>query len=310
MNVADAATGFAEGARADNTRRAYAADWACFSSWCLDAGKESLPAEPQTVAEYLTAKAGELGVSTLARRLAAIRAKHRDTDLAVPEGAYLRKVWAGIKRELGRAPKKKKALVLQDLQRVVDALPDTAAGVRDRALFLLWFASACRRSEIAPLELDGPGAGELVLQFVEQGVRIQLGRSKGDRESKGVAIGVAYGKGPYCPVAALEAWLKRGRIRSGPVFRGIDRWGRIGPAAMSPKAASDAVKRSCSRVGLNPRVFAGHSLRRGAITTGHLAKIPLVDLQRIARHKNPVTTAGYIEEAEIFDAGLGPKLGL
>lgn len=309
--LAEAASQFAEGARAENTRRAYAADWADFSAWCQDAGGvDALPAEPATVANYLTAKAGELRVSTLARRLAAIRDKHLEADLQVPESAELRRVWSGIRKTCGRPPTKKKALVREDLARVVAALPGSLTGIRDRAILLIGFAGALRRSELAAIELDGPQAGTVRLVFVAEGVEVQLQRSKGDQEGKGQAVGVPYTGTALCPVQALEAWLKASRIGSGPVFRRIDRWGRLGSSAISPATAAAVVKRSCSAVGLNPRVFAGHSLRRGFITTASRAGADPDRLRRHARHARIDTTLGYIEEAGRFEESLAGKVGL
>ena len=308
MTTQDPAIDFAEDARAENTRRAYAADQADFASWCSAEGLTSLPAEPSTVARYLTAKAGELRVSSLARRLAGIRAWHRDSDLAPPESAELRRVWAGIRRRLGRPPDKKKALVLEDLARAVAAMPATPAGLRDRALLLMMFAGALRRSEAAPLELDGPSAGSCRLLHVAEGLEIHLGRSKGDKQGQGVVVAIPLTGTALCPVAALEAWLKAARIRSGPVFRKVDRWGTIGAMALTTGSVSGVVKKAASSIGLNPRVFAGHSPRRGMATSAHRRGEDLVRIQRHLRHKRPETTTGYIQEAGRFEESLGRML--
>jgi integrase len=302
MRLAEQAQEFAEGARAANTRRAYASDWADFSAWCKAASTAALPADADTVANYLTAKAGELAVSTLARRLAAIRSHHLEHDHAPPASGQLSKVWSGIRRRRARPPKKKKALLVDLVRQVLAGLPETPTGSRDRALILIGFAGAFRRSELAAIELDGPGRTGLVwLEHVEEGVAIHLDRSKGDQDGRGVVVAIAMTGTELCPVAALDAWLKAARIRSGPVFRPVDRWGHVGPGAMTASAANDAVKRACRAVGLNPAVFTVHSLRRGCITGLHRAGVQTEEVRRVARHSRIDTTLGYIEEAGRFE---------
>ena len=306
MTTPDPAIDFAEDARAENTRRAYAADWADFATWCAAGGLDPLPAAPSTVAAYLSAKAGELRVSTLARRRAGIRAYHRDRDVAAPDSAELRKVWAGIQRRLGRPPDKKKALILEELGRVVAALPPTPRGARDRAILLMGFAGALRVSELAPVDLDGPAAsGPSRLGFVAKGIEVQLLRSKGDKLSQGVKVPIPITGTELCPVAALDAWLKAGKIRTGAVFRGIDRWGNIRRQAMTPGSLRQVVKSACQAVGLNARVFGFHSLRSGMATSAHRAGEQLATIQRGMRHKNPATTIGYIQEIDLFEESLG-----
>jgi integrase len=299
---------FAEDARAANTRRAYASDWADFSAWCAEAGHEDLPAAPIAVAGYLGSRAGTLTVSTLRRRKAAIRARHLDADLPAPDSAELRKVWAGIRRRLDRPPRKKKALILEELGRVVAALPPTPTGLRDKAVLLVGFAGAFRRSELAAIELDGPETtGAVRLEWVEEGAAVHLG-SAASKGKTAAIVPIPITGTALCPVAALEAHLKASGIRSGPVFRGIDRWGRSGSGSLSPKSCAQIVKTACAAVGLNPRVFAGHSLRRGLATSAHRDGVDLVRIQRALRHKRAETTTGYIEEADRFGDSLGRML--
>jgi integrase len=301
---------FARASRAANTRRAYAADVRCFGAWCAAAGFADSPAPPEAVARYLEAKAGELGVSTLARRLAAIRTAHLDQDQVPPDSAEIRQVWRGIKRQLGRPPTKKKALLAADVARLVELLPATLTGVRDRALLLICYAGALRRSEVAALAIDGPDAGPVRLVFVAEGMEIHLDRSKGDQEGRGAVIGIPYTGTSSCPVAALEAWLKASRIRSGPLFRKIDRWGRFGSSSLTPAACSQIVKAACSAAGLNARVFTVHSLRRGIATDAARKGLPLDDVRRHLRHSDVKTTIGYVEAGDRFQASLAGKVGL
>jgi integrase len=126
-----------------------------FASWCASVGLTALPAEATTVALYLTARARSHAVSTLALHLAAIAASHQAAGLPPPAHPDLDRVWAGIRRTHGRPPRKKRALVVEDLRRALAKLPATLTGIRDRALILVGFAGALRRSELAALTLDG-----------------------------------------------------------------------------------------------------------------------------------------------------------
>jgi site-specific recombinase XerC len=190
---------------------------------------------------------------------------------------------------------------------VVAALPPTPAGARDRALLLMGFAGALRRSELAAIELDGDPetAGAVRLEFVSEGIEVHLGRSKGDQEGRGAVVAIPITGTPLCPVAALEAWLQASRIRRGAVFRGIDRWGRLRCAGLTPGAIATIVKRACRAVGLNPRVFSAHSLRSGMATTAHRLGHDAVRIQRTLRHKRAETTMGYIQDGDRFAESLG-----
>ena len=158
-NVIERARAYGEAAKAPNTRRAYASDWEHFAAWCQRHGLAEMPATPGAVAAYLTAHAESLKVSTLGRRLAAIRAAHSSAGKALDlTGQAFRDVWAGIRRERGARPVRKRALVTADLRSAIAATPDTLIGKRDRALLLIGFASALRRSELASLVIgDCPG---------------------------------------------------------------------------------------------------------------------------------------------------------
>ncbi len=309
MTVLDAAA-FAEASAAENTRRAYAADWRAFQAWCEAEGLQALPAAPETLTAYLAAHAGRLRTSTLGRRLAGIRHAHLEADLAAPDSAELRKVWLGIRKSRGRPPTKKKALVLDLVRQVVASLPATPTGDRQRAMLLIGFAAALRRSELAALELDGPERGPVWLEHVAEGLVIRLDRSKGDQVGEGQQVVIPYGSSDLCPIAALERWLATARIRQGPVFRPIDRHGRIGAVALSPASVAREVKLCCARAGLNPRAFAGHSLRSGLITEAAARGVDLDTIMRTSRHAKVETVRGYIQDAERFTRNAAAGIGL
>jgi integrase len=324
--LVEAARAYADAGMADNTRRAYGADWRTFTSWCASVGASPLPAEPATIALYLTAHApgpGDrqgLAVSTLARHLAAIRRAHRDAGAAVPDSGPLRQVWSGIQRSHGRPPRKKRALVLGDLRRVVGKCPKTLAGARDRAILLLGFAAALRRSEVAAAVLDGPNMGQkcpkygpnstVRLAFVTGGLEVRLDRSKGDQLGDGAVVGVPYGKTRLCPVSAVRAWLDQARITGGPVFRGIDRHGRLGSEPLSGGAIALIVKRACERADLDPSMFGGHSMRSGLITEAAANDVAPDVIMRQSRHAKFDTMRGYIQGAERFKRNAAAKVGL
>jgi len=312
---------YGEAARATNTQRAYASDWGHFAAWCEAHGLSALPATPGTVASYLTDHADRLKVSTLGRRLAAIRAAHSHAGCPLNlEGQAFRDVWAGIRRKHGTRPGKKRALVTADLCRVVAALPETLIGTRDRALMLIGFASALRRSELANLAL-GNAPGHRV-SFTKNGLLIELNRSKSDQEGKGAVIGVPFGShAETCPVRALRAWLDASSIVSGPVFRHVTRHGRISNSAMTGHGIALAIKRAVYRAiiadGYDKKTaakfvaaVAGHSLRAGFVTSADAAGAPISKIMEQARHARFETTRGYIREADAFRDNAASYLGL
>ncbi len=309
-DLGKAAETYAEAQIAQSTRHAYDCAWGRFTEWCASVGVAALPVEPDTLALYLTAAARSLSVATLNVHIAAIGWKHRGAGYAAPDGGMLNAVWQGICRTHGRPPLKKRALITRDLRRVVAKMPASLSGVRDRAIVLIGFSAALRRSELAKLSLNGANAGTVVAQFTPDGLEIHITRSKDDPYGNGAILAVPFG-GDLCPVTALQAWLSAANISSGPLFRGIDRHGNIGRAAISDKAIADIVKRSVARANLDPTKYAGHSLRSGLITSAARAGAASDVLQRHARHARYDTTMSYIQDAERFGRGNAVrKVGL
>jgi integrase len=280
-----------------------------------------VPASPGTIAAYLTDHAEALRVSTLGRRLAAIRAAHSHAGLSVNLAAQaFRDVWAGIRRQRGTRPNKKRALVTADLRKAVAALPDSLIGIRDRALLLVGFASALRRSELANLVVGGSPGHRVT--FTDNGLLIELGRSKADQEGKGGVIGVPFGShAETCPVRAMRAWLEAAGITGGPVFRSISRHGRIGATPIAGKVIALAVKRAVFRSALADGhdkrtayaladTVGGHSLRAGFVTAADAAGAPISKVMEQARHASFETTRGYIREADAFRGNAASYLGL
>jgi integrase len=246
----------------------------------------------------------------LARRLAAIKAAHRAAEQPVPVGSVLDHVWAGIRRVHGRAPNAKAAVSVEQLSAAVEQLPSTSAGIRDRALLLLGFAGALRRSELVSLEI-GRSWGANRIQFVAQGLEVVLQRSKADQEGAGVTIGVPFGRSlSTCAVHAVRCWLNEACIEEGPVFRRIDRWGNISNKRLTDQVVAAVVKAAARRIGLDPRRLSGHSLRAGLATAAAAGNAPAQVIMEHMRHAQFETTARYIREAERFKRNAAQYAGV
>ena len=288
---------------ADSTRRAYTGDWTVFQRFCDEFQLPSLPAAPSTVALFLAreARAGRK-VSTLDRRAASIRLAHRTEGLDPPtDDELVKAVLRGIRRK-HRSQPGKKAPVLADqlLAMVALADPGTLTGARDRALLLLGFGAALRRSELVGLQVEN-------LEFVQKGLRVHILQSKTDQEGRGQVVPVTRGT-DACPVAAVAHWLALAGIEEGPVFRRVFKDARVAGKALSAYSVAVIVKRYAERLGLDPASFAGHSLRSGFLTSAARNHASLHKMMEVSRHKEPKTVMGYIRDAEEFDDHAGDGL--
>lgn len=309
--LVETAGAYAAQATAANTSRAYAADWADFTAFCAEIGAKPLPASGHLVAVYLTRRADTLTTSTLERRLAGIRAAHKAAGEPMPTGPELAMTWKGIKRAHGRPPEQKRALVADDMRRVLASTPSNLAGLRDRALLLIGFGAALRRSELAALQLDAKGVQGVRVRIVSGGLEIHLDRAKGDQEGRGAVVAIPHGQtADTCAVRALRAWLDAAGIEAGPVFRSVSRWGKVSDDAMTPFAVAGVVKAAAERVGLDPADFAGHSLRAGLATSAAAADAPAELIMGHMRHKKFETTRRYIRQGEQFKRNAAGMVGL
>jgi integrase len=314
--LAERAKAYAEAAKSAATRKAYDSDWRHFEAWCRARGIESMPAHPiGAVLAYLTAHGRTLKVSTLTRRLVAIRECRRygGHELDTSSVAF-RDTWKGLRREEGRArPVTKKApLMTAMLRRAMRTLPDSLSGCRDRALLLIGFAAGLRRAELASLEVTQRDGAAGWIERMPDGLAIRLAFSKTDQEGEGDTVGLPYaGAEDICPVRAYRAWLERSGISEGPAFRAITRHGRMGDVALSSAAVALIVKRvvvaaavaegiTRQDADVTARRFAGHSLRAGHATSASENDAPGHAIQRQLRHKSFNTTAGYIREGRLF----------
>ncbi|PZU19294.1 MAG: integrase [Shinella sp.] len=274
------------------TRRAYRDDLTAFELWL----GHSIPAADHEVAEFIAVMAGQFAPATITRRLASISKAHRAMGLPSPTSSELvRSAMRGVRREQGTAQRQAKPLLKEDLIEILDNLPDSMTkGLRDRALLLIGFAGGFRRSELVGLNVED-------IEHVRQGVIVTLHRSKTDQEGRGRRIGIPFGRSRHCPVKALEAWLGASGIDSGPIFRPVNRYGRIDPIQrLSGEGVSIVVKQAVVRIGHDPDQFSGHSLRAGLATSAAMAGVPSWKIRQQTGHSSDAMLARYVRDGDLF----------
>ena len=296
INVAPELTasveGFVEAGIAPATRRAYRADLDHFAAW-----GGVIPATDAQLAAYIAAHATTLAVATLVRRLAAISVAHEAHGLTNPVrsrgAAEHAGMHCGIRRERGSAQRQANPLLRDDLFAVLAATGDSLRAIRDRALLLIGFAGGFRRSELCGVDFGD-------IERVRQGVIITLRRSKTDQEGAGRKIGIPHGRSKWCPVTALEAWLDAARIADGPIFRPIDRHGRVSAESLSAEAVCLVVRERVAAAGYEPSGYSGHSLRAGLATSAVQAGVSTLKIRGQTGHASDAMLARYIRDGELF----------
>lgn len=302
--LASETRGFLAAARADNTRRAYRADWADFETWCGRHALGSLPAASETVAFYLTDLAGSHRPATLRRRLTVIHRAHLASGHPSPSNILVSETLKGIRRTAGTAQRGKRPLFTDDLRAMIAALPENLQGLRDRALLLIGYAGGFRRSELAALTTSDVG-------IEKDGLAITIRRSKTDPEGQGRKVAIPYGShAETCPVRAYCAWIEAAGVIGGAVFREIDRHGRVEPKALHKDSVGMIVKRAARRAGLDAREYAGHSLRAGLATQAYLNGANELAIMRQTGHRSLTTVRKYIRDVTLFRDNPAGKLGL
>ena len=302
-----AARRYADERYSDATRRAYDHDWRAFEAWCADADVRALPADPDTVAAFLAAGADRgLAASTLTRRLAALRLVHLGLGHPSPHDSIaVRQVLGGIRASQRERPSAAKAaLVDDDVACLVDVLdPDALAGARDRALLLVGFAGALRRSELVGIDVAH-------LERRPDGLLLTIPWSKTDREGAGQTIALpALPSSPYCPARALDAWLERADIATGAVFRRLNRGPAVSTRRLGAGSVAAIVKRCAAAAGhADVARFGGHSLRRGFITSAARAGADPFRIAAQSRHRSLETVRRYVEAETRFDDHPGAGL--
>lgn len=283
---------------APSTRRMYKSLWRGFEGWCAVMHVESLPADPTTVAEYIydISRQGRKA-ATLNSIRAAIRFAHKAAELPDPtEATIVTQLLHSIRSEIGTAPVQKSATLPTDIRAMVNTLPaDTLIGKRDRAVILLGFFTASRRSELVALTVDD-------LAEADNGLKITIRKSKTDQEGEGLVKGVTrQDNPPYCPVRAVMTWIDAAGITAGPIFRSVAKGGRVSMCALSAESVANIVKAAAVRAELDPTRYAGHSLRSGLVTTAAREGASIKEIMAQTGHKDTNTVIRYIQRARVIE---------
>jgi site-specific recombinase XerD len=291
--------------KAESTLRGYRSDWRHFLEWCQEHDICPLPAAVENVAAYIAECAGHLKTGSIQRRLNAIAEAHKAVGLDSPTSAgMVRNTLKGIKRTIGSAAVQKAPTLTADIRAMIDVTDTGLIGARDWALILLGFAGAFRRSEMVGLD-----AGDC--SFTKDGLTITLRRSKTDQEGTGRKIGIPYGSNPEtCPVRVLQSWMEQASVTTGPVFRSINRHGKVKLGRLSGIDVARIVKKLAERAGLDATKYAGHSLRAGHATTAAIAGASERSIMNQTGHRSVQMVRRYIRDGNLFRENSGGKLGL
>ncbi|NNZ41347.1 tyrosine-type recombinase/integrase [Roseobacter sp. HKCCD8806] len=325
--LVDQARSYAASATAENTAKAYKADWKHFASWCRRKGADPLVPSPAVVGLYITdcAKPADghpaLAVSTIERRLAGLSANYRARGLSLDtKDRHIAEVWAGIKRTHGKQPEQKEAVLIEDVLAMVGALSFSLRDMRDRAILLVGYAGGLRRTEIVGLDVgkDETEDGRGWVEVLKDGAVLHIKGKTGWRD-------VEIGRGSQdatCPVHALEEWLHFGKIDFGPVFRRVYRGNAgVGPERLSDKHVVRLIKRLVLEIGVGldrPALsklsdakrlnfFAGHSLRAGLASS---AEVDERYVQKQLGHASAEMTRKYQRRRDRFRVNLTKAAGL
>ncbi len=285
-------------AESASTRRAYASDLRTFKAWCALRDLCAMPATGTTVADFLAegADAGK-AASTLGRRMAAIRYAHRLAGLETPTRLEeVCKTMRGIRRKIDCTPKRKRAATDDVVLKMVSTCDGSLIGLRDRALLALGFAGAFRRSELVALQVAD-------LEPEKSGLMVTIRRSKTDQEGLGQRIGILAGR-TIKPAASVQTWLAAAGITEGPIFRAVLRGNVLG-GPLSGEAVARIVKKRATAAGLDPKPFAGHSLRAGFLTSAARTGATIFKMQAVSRHRSLEVMSGYVREVEHFTNHAG-----
>lgn len=295
-------------ATAPATRQAYASDVRAFEAWCAQHELIALPAVPEIVGAYLAAAGEGYAISTLHRRVAAIA--HASAVAGHPlntRAPAIRETLRGIGRLHGLHRRRAAALGTAELQALTSVCEATMAGDRDRALLLLGFAGALRRSELVGLDVDH-------LAWRRDGVALRLPPARNDPMGERAEVVIVYGRySGTCPVRALKCWLEAASITGGPVFRKVTRADTVGPRRLGAPAVREILLKRASQAGLEgtqAESISSHGLRAGFVTTAYDAGVPDEVIMGQTRHRDIATVRKYIRRAGISGSAVSGKLGL
>ena len=272
--------------KAINTLRAYKADYKDFSSFCIKHGFKSMPTEPKIVTLYLTHLSQTSKFSTLKRRLASISVIHKLSGQYIDtKHPMITENLMGIKRIKGSYQKAKKPILINDLKSIVNVInndKNEKRRTKNKALILVGFAGGFRRSELVSIHFED-------IDFVSEGVKIFIKRSKTDQSGEGMTKGIPYfSNSDYCPVISLKNWLEKSEIKSGKIFD------------MSDKSVALKIKKYTASAGLDSNKYSGHSLRSGFATSAAELGAEERSIMAMTGHKTSQMVRRYIQEANLF----------
>jgi len=286
--------------KANNTVRAYKSDFNDFGLFCAQNGFKSLPSEPKIVSLYLThLSTKDVKMSTLKRRLVSIGVIHR------LKGHYLDtkhpsiiENMMGIKRRKGSIQKGKKPILINSLKMIINVIDDIKneeiKKIRDRTIILIGFSGGFRRNEIVSLDYDD-------LDFVPEGLKIRLKRSKTDQYGEGTLKGLPYfNNSQYCPVLSIKKWIKISNINSGPLFRRFSKGSKLTENRLTDQTVALLLKNYLNLVGIDSKNYSGHSLRSGFATSAAESGADERNIMSMTGHKTPEMVRRYIKEANLF----------
>jgi len=319
--LVETARDYAKQAASDNTRQAYAKDWAHFARWCRKRGTDPLPPSPELIGLYLADLAAPadgtrpLTVATIERRLSGLGWGYAQRGLRLDRGdRHIASVLAGIRRRHARPPVQKEAILAEDILAMVATLQFDLRGLRDRAILLLGYAGGLRRSEIVGLDAgkdDTPDSRGWI-EIVAEGALLSLDSKTGWR-----VVEVGRGSSPQtCPVHAVEEWLHFGRISFGPIFTRTSRDGtRALGDRLNDRHVARLVKSCVLAAGLRPdlpeaerlALYSGHSLRAGLASA---AEVDERHVQRHLGHASAEMTRRYQRRRDRFRINLTKAAGL
>lgn len=284
--------------KADNTVDAYESDWDDFCDWCAFHHETPLPAPPSTIINYINDLADYATVATIRRRISAISENYNAAGRSESNPCrdwMVREALIGLSRQKGVAQKGKTPIFWEDIEKMAALMDLTKlSDVRDKAILLLGFMGAFRRSEISGLDVEN-------LHFYPQGMVVTIAHSKTDQTSAGQQVGIPYiDDKNLCAVTAVQNWLHWSKISTGPLFRKILKNDKPAKWRMSDKTVSLIIKKYISLIGLNPDLYGAHSLRHGFATSAALSGLEERLIMKQTRHRSVEMVRRYINEGDLF----------
>ena len=289
-----------QSSKANNTVRAYKSDFKDFGLFCAQNNFKSLPSEPKIVSLYLTyLSTKDSKMSTLKRRLVSIGVIHRLKGhyLDTKHPSIIENIM-GIKRRKGSIQKGKKPILISHLKQLIDVIDkqdnEDIKKLRDRSIILIGFSGGFRRNEIVSLDYDD-------LDFVEEGVKIQIRRSKTDQFGEGLVKALPYfNNTKYCPVISLKKWIEISRINSGPLFKRFLKGSKLSENRLTDQTVALLIKEYLRLAGIDDKNYSGHSLRSGFATSAAESGAEERSIMAMTGHKSTEMVRRYIKEANLF----------